>query len=299
MSWNPLKNKWLMLTLMALTWGSSFILIKKTLPVFDPYMIGSFRVGVSGLILAFAGIPALRKMKSKEVFWIAVAGFLGVFAPLFIFPIAQTRVSSSLAGMINALEPIFTIVIGVLLFAVRIRLVQIIGAVIGFAGAFILLFFSEASQDQDYLFYTMLMVLASVFYALSALIVKDKLQHIPTLEVSSGIYTFWMLPALVILGFSGFFTEVDFNSEQTWEAMGYLSFLTLISTTLAMILFYKLIQDTSAVFASTVSLLIPIVAVFWGIIDGEEFIAWYAVGGILILTGVYLIREKMNHRAIV
>lgn len=288
-----------MLILMTLTWGSSFILIKKTLKVFDPYMIGSFRVGISGLILAAMGIPALRRMKPKEVFWIAVAGFLGIFAPLFMFPIAQTRVSSSLAGMINALEPIFTIILGIILFSLRIRLIQIIGAVIGFAGAFMLLFFSEASQDQNYFFYTMLMVLASVFYALSALIVKDKLQHIPTMDVSSGIYTFWMLPALAILGFSGFFSEVDFTTGETWQAMGYLGFLTLISTTLAMILFYKLIQDTSAVFASTVSLLIPIVAVFWGIIDGEEFIIWYAVGGIMILAGVYLIRERQSNKPIV
>ncbi len=290
--WKILTNKWLLLGLMALTWGSSFILIKRSLEIFTPVQIGAFRVGMSGLILALWGIPALLKMKKSELFWLSLAGLCGNFVPMFIFPIAQTRVSSSLAGMINALEPIFVLVLGFLFFGIRSRYSQVIGAVIGFAGAGLLLYFSEASTDSSYIFYTAIMVLASAAYATSSLIVKAKLNHLPSMNISTGVYTIWMLPSLIILGFSGFFNDINFQTSTTWTALGYLSILTFIGTTLAMALFYKLIQDTSAVFASSVSFLIPIVAVLWGVLDGEKFIIWYGIGGFLILIGIYLIREK-------
>ena len=287
-----LKNKYFLLGIMALTWGSSFILIKKTLPVFTPFQMGAFRVGFSGLLLSFIGFKALKKYTKKDIFWLVVTGFFGNFIPMFVFPLAQTRVSSSLAGMINALEPIFTLVLGYLLFSKKPQKLQNIGAIIGFGGAFILLSFSDTEHSGNYLFYTLLMVIASAFYAISSLIVKEKLQHLRSTELSSSIYTLWMLPSFIILIFSGFFTEIDFSLKETWTAMGYLLFLTVISTTLVMLLFYKLIQDTSAVFASSVSFLIPLVAVIWGILDGEHFVMWYALGGILILIGIYLIKEK-------
>lgn len=279
---------------MALTWGTSFILIKRSLLTFTPLQIGSFRVAFSGVVMAFFGIPILRKLNKKEFLWMAIAGFFGIFTPMFMFPFAQTKVSSSLAGMINALEPIFTIVLGFILFGLRIKPHQILGAVIGFIGASTLLYFSEAGTDNTYIFYTLVMVLASLFYAVSALIVNVKLDHINSKSLTGGIYTIWMVPAWLLLVSSDFFGATDFSSQQTWESLGALGFLTIVSTTLAMFLFYKLIHETSAVFASTVSLIIPVVAVIWGIIDGETFLIWYALGGILILIGVYLIREKID-----
>lgn len=103
-----------------------------------------------------------------------------------------------------------------------------------------------------------------------------------------------MIPSLIILGFSGFFTQIDYSLPATLESLGYLVFLTVVSTTLVMFLFFKLVQDTSAVFVSSISLLIPVIAVFWGILDGEKFTLWYALGGILVLIGVYFIRDKQE-----
>lgn len=104
-----LQNKYFLLLIISITWGSSFILIKKTLPVFDPYQIGAFRAGLSGLLLAFIGFPAMRRMRKIDIFWIALSGLFGNFLVVFIFPFAQQEVSSSLAGIINALDPIFTL----------------------------------------------------------------------------------------------------------------------------------------------------------------------------------------------
>ncbi|TXK71161.1 DMT family transporter [Mesonia sp. HuA40] len=284
------KNKWFLLSIMALTWGSSFILIKKSLLVFTPFQIGAFRVALSGLILASLGIPAMRKMSKRDLLWVILAGFFGNFLPMFLFPIAQTKVSSSLAGIINSLEPIFVLMLGYLLFKIKSQPTQVMGAVIGFLGAATLLYFSEVSTQESQIGFTLLMVFASASYALSALIIKLKLQHVKSIQVSSSVFTFWMMPSIIILLFTDFF-NVSFSSEAL-EALGYLSFLSIFGTAIGIVLFYKLIQDTSAVFASTVSYLLPIVAVIWGVIDGEQFNFYYLLGAVLILIGIYLIREK-------
>lgn len=291
-----LQNKFVLLLIISITWGSSFILIKKTLPVFEPYQIGAFRAGLSGLLLAFIGFPTLWKMKRKDVFWIAVSGLFGNFLVVFIFPFAQTEVSSSLAGIINALDPIFTLVVGALLFGIRNKTIQYFGAIIGFVGAFILVYNSGSEDSHNHYFYIILLIIGAALYAVSALIVEKKLNHIKSVDLASSIYTIWMLPALIILAFSGFFTEIDYTQPETRESLGYLVFLTVVSTTLVMFLYFKLVKDTSAVFASTSSLLIPIVAVFWGILDDEKFTLWYALGGILVLIGVYFIRENSKQK---
>lgn len=286
------QNKYFLLIIIAITWGSSFILIKKTLPIFDPYQIGSFRAGLSGLILSFFGFSALKKMSKRDVFWIALSGLFGNFLVVFIFPIAQQGVSSSLAGIINALDPIFTLILGALLFGIRNKMIQYAGAIIGFVGAIVLVSTSNSGNGENHLYYTLLLTIGSALYAIAALIIEKKLSHIKSTDISTGIYTIWMVPSLLILGFSGFFTEIDYSQNETLTALSYLVFLTIISTTLVIFLFFKLVQDTSAVFASSISLLIPLVSVIWGILDHEKFTVWYAVGGILIMISVYLIREK-------
>jgi len=288
---NVIQNKWVLLIILALTWGSSFILIKKSLDVFNPFQIGAIRIGVSGLILMRFGLPALLKMSRNTLLWLGIAGFFGCFFPMFLFPIAQTHVSSSLAGILDSLVPIFVLVLGFLIFGIKSKWLQVIGAITGFIGAAALMWFSETRTEESVVGYALLIVLATASYAFSALLIKHKLQHVPSIQLSTGVFTFWMIPSLVILLVTGFFQDFQSTSE-TWTALGYLSILTIVGTAIAIVLYYKLIQDTSPVFASTVTYLLPLVAVFWGLLDGEKFTIWYVFGGILILVGIYLIREK-------
>lgn len=285
------ENRWFLLTVLALTWGSSFILIKKSLLVFSPYEIGAFRVSVSGLILCYIGFPALRKMNRNTIFWLVLAGFFGNFLPMYLFPIAQTRVSSSLAGILDSLVPIFVLILGFFLFGIKSKWLQVFGAFIGFAGAAMLMYFSEATSEESKLGYALLVVLATASYGAAGLIIKEKLQHVPSVKLSSAVFSVWMIPSLIVLFLSGFFNDFKDNPN-TWEALGYLSILTVMGTAIAVMLYYKLIQQTSAVFASTVTYLMPLVAVIWGLMDGEKFSVWYVIGGMLILWGIYLIREK-------
>ena len=285
------KNRWFLLGILAITWGSSFIMIKKSLLVLTPYQIGSIRVAVSGLLLMFIGFPAIRKMPKKYLGWVALSGVLGNFLPLFLFPIAQMKVSSSLTGILDSVVPVFVLIFGFIFFKISSKFIQSVGALIGFIGAAVLIYFSEPSSDGSSFGYSLLVILGAACYAAAAVIVKQKLQNVPSIDLSAAVYTIWMFPALVILSFSGFFEEFE-NTKATWEGLGYLAVLTVIGTTLAMILYYKLIQDTSAVFASTVTYLLPLVATMWGLIDGERFSIWYLAGGLLIFAGIYLIQER-------
>lgn len=285
------ENRWVLLIIIGLTWGSSFILIKRSLLAFTPFQIGAFRVGISGLLLAFIGIPAIRKMDKKTLFWVAITGFFGNFLPMFLFPIAQTRVSSSLAGILDSLVPLFVLVFGFLIFGIKSKGLQVLGAAIGFVGAAMLMYFSEASSEESNIGYALLVVLATACYAMAALIIKERLHHIRSKDLSGAVFTVWMIPSFLILIFSGFFNDFE-ASPQSLESLGYLSILTVMGTAIAIILYYKLIQNTTPVFASSVTYLLPLVAVMWGLLDGERFSVWYVIGGFLILWGIYLIREK-------
>lgn len=289
-----LNNRWFLFIFLSLTWGSSFILVKKSLIAFTPYEIGAIRVAVSGLVLGVIGFPAIFKMPRKTLFWVIVAGFFGNFLPMFLFPIAQQKVSSSLAGILDALFPIFVLAFGFLIFGIKSRWSQIMGGIMGFLGAASLIYFSEANTEDSQFWYAMLVVLAGASYAINALVIKEKIPNLSSVKLTAAVFSFWSIPSLIILYFTGIFQNFELTPERT-EAMGYLGFLTLFGTAIAMALYYKLIQNTNPVFASSVSYLLPIVAVMWGILDGEDFTFWYIISGVLILIGIYLIREKKKN----
>ncbi|PWH86548.1 DMT family transporter [Brumimicrobium oceani] len=288
---NIFGNRWFLLIILALTWGSSFIMIKKSLLEFSPYEIGSLRVLISGIILSMIGIPVIRKMNRVTLFYVALAGLFGNFLPLYLFPMAQTHISSSLAGVLDSLVPIFVLILGFLFYGVKTQISQIFGAIIGFFGAATLMYFSESNTEETQIGYALMVVFATVCYAVAALIIKDKLSKLTSIELTASMFTLWAIPALVILLSSGFTKNHNFDYE-TLTAFGFVSILAIFGTTIAIVLYYKLIQDTSPIFASSVSYLLPIFAVMWGLIDGEKFSPWYIFSGVLILIGVYLIREK-------
>lgn len=280
-------NKWFVLALLSLTWGSSFILIKLSINEFSPFQVGALRLTIAGLALVGFGIRNFKYIPKKTLPWVIIGGSCGNFFPMFLFPLAQKQVSSSMAGILDSLVPIFVLIFGFLFFGIKSRANQVLGALIGFVGAFVLMMNGgEASGD---LFHSSMIILATIFYALSGLIISKHLKGLPSFKLSSVVFTIWLGPALLILGLTGFFDEFKATPEQL-KGLGYISILALVGTALAMILYYRLIQQTSAIFASTVTYLMPIVAIIWGILDGESFTWIHALGGMLILLGVYLIQ---------
>lgn len=286
-----IENRWFLLVILTLTWGSSFIMIKKSLLVFSPYEIGSFRVFISGLLLSFIGIPVLRRIDKKTLWYILLAGLFGNYVPLYLFPLAQTKIDSSLAGILDSLIPVFVVILGFLFYRIKPKISQILGVILGFIGAASLIHFSDSSGGNANIAYSMLIVLACISYAVSALLIKNKLAHLNSIDITSSMFTIWAIPAFFMLLFGGTFSSTELN-DVTYRAFGFISILSVMGTALAIMIYYQLIQKTGPIFASSVSYLLPIVAVMWGILDGEVFNSWYLLSGLLILTGINLISEK-------
>ena len=279
------------LLFLSLIWGTSFILIKKGLVVYAPEQLAALRIVIS----AVSFIPFLffywRKIDWSKWPYLIIVGLCGSGIPAFLFAIAQTRVSSSVAGILNSLTPLFTLVLGILIFGSTLVWSKVVGVLIGLAGAILLILFGSEEGIGGDLAYVLLIVLAGICYATSVNTVGAYLKDMDSIIISAVSFGVIGIPAGIYLLFSNF-TTVFMEAEGAWEAFGYITILALGSTVLASIIFFKLVQWTSPVFASTVAYLIPIVALLWGVWDGEKISVFHILGMGLILTGVYLSRQK-------
>ncbi|MDA9977399.1 DMT family transporter, partial [Polaribacter sp.] len=146
------------------------------------------------------------------------------------------------------------------------------------------------NPDQNYWF-ALLIIIASVGYAFNVNIVKKHLQDVDALAITTGNFILLLIPAIIVLVCTDFFTE--FEASQTGiEALGYISILSIVGTGIAKTMFNKLVQISNPVFSSSVTYLIPIVAIFWGVFDNEKLSLIQVVAGFLILFGVYLVNKK-------
>lgn len=287
----PEKEKWILLIILSLIWGSSFILIKKSLEHFNPYQVGALRVLISGILLSPIAILNRKKFPKESLKWLIIAALAGNFIPMFLFPIAETKVSSSIAGIMNSMMPIFTIILGAFFWKTPTTKRQIIGILISFSGV-VLMMVSGEQNAQTPPFYVGLLLFAAFLYAVSVTTVGAKLTHVPAKMMSSFVFFYILaLPSLVSLLGSNFFHEFSFTQEKV-QGLGYVLVLSVLGTGLAMMLQYRLMSVSNPLFTSTVTLLMPIVAVIWGLIDGEEFSMMQLMGGGIILGGLVFLRSK-------
>lgn len=288
---NPEKERWVLLVVLSIIWGSSFILIKKSLEHFTPYEVGALRVLIAGIVLLPLAILNIKKFPRKHLKWLIIAAVTGNFIPMFLFPIAETQISSSIAGIINSMMPIFVIIVGTLFWKFSTSKRQLIGVAISFSGACILAL-SGGESGELKLIPIVLLLLATLCYAISTTTVKSKLHEIPAKILSAFVFSFVLiLPSLITLVFSGFFNNLHAN-ENLFVGLGFVSLLSIFGTGLAMMLNYRLLSISTPLFASTVTLLMPVVAVVWGILDGEKLTPMQGLGGVVILAGLIFLRAK-------
>lgn len=290
------QTKWLYLAVLSLIWGSSFILIKKGLVGLTAMQLGALRILLAALFLFAIGFNSLKKIKRKDWKWISASAFLGTFFPAFLFAYAETEIDSAVAAILNSTTPLLTFILGLCFFGTFFVKRQFIGVIIGLVGT-VLLILSGASVNpgQNYWF-ALLPLLASLMYAFNANIIKFHLQEISAMGIAVSSFVVLFLPTLGILFYSGFFEEKTFSSDQTWISLFYVAILAVAGTGLAKIFFNKLIHMSTAVFASSVTYLIPIVAFLWGFLDGEKFSWLQLLSAGVILIGVYLANKKVSSR---
>jgi drug/metabolite transporter (DMT)-like permease len=284
----PVLLDWIVLIALMLVWGSSFILIKKSLLGFDNLQVGALRVSISFIALLPFIFSRLKKINRHNFHLFLIAGVLGNAIPAFLFAKAQTGLDSFMVGTLNSLTPLFTLMFGVWLFGRKTIIANVVGVIIGFAGAAGLLYVAGGGSFVFNLSPALIVVVATMCYALQMNFIKNYLFNYDPVTIASLAFVFIGIPSMIFL-FSGtdFYFRVQ-NHPLAMQSLGYVSLLSVFGTALAIMANYWLIKRTSALFASSVTYLMPVVSILWGIIDGEIFRISYIFWISVILIGVYM-----------
>ena len=281
---------WMLFILLCITWGSSFVIMKEGLKLLSPWQVASVRIISAGLVLIPFGWQSFRRIPRDRWGLIFLSGLLGTFFPAFLFCIAETRIDSSLAGIMNALTPIFTLLIGVTIFAQQIPLMKWVGVGIGFVGLVFLILSGDQGISLSHTGYASFVLLATLFYGINVQMVNRYMKDIPSRDIATIAFTLLVIPAALILAITGFFSApvtVIYSSSTLASAL-----LGVIGTAVASIVFYMLLKRAGPLFASMVTYGIPFVALFWGLVAGESINQWQVLGLCTILVGVFLANKK-------
>ena len=282
---NPV-NPYVFLGILAIIWGSSFILMKEGLKHFSSYQVAAMRISFAGIAL----IPFVKwrkvVIKAGDLKYFIISGILGSAIPAFLFTAAQTKISSSLAGAINGLTPLFALLVAVVFVGVKFNKLKVYGVIVGLLGAFFLIVGQELNFDIKY---TSLAVLAAVCYGINVNIIKQKLNDYPPRLVAALPLAIISIIGVGVMLYLGF--DVSWNQEQDVKSLVAIVLLAVVGTSLSLVMFNRLIQQTNTVFATSVTYLIPIVALFWGFLANETISSNQMIGLGFILIAIWLIRK--------
>lgn len=283
-------TKWLLLFILALTWGSSFILIKKALIGLSPIEIGALRIIFAGVLLLGIGFKKLKKIDKKYWKPLFITAIFGTFIPVFLFSYAITEIDSSIAAVLNSLTPLITMIIGVVFYNFSFTKKQILGLFIGLFGTLVLLYHSAIANPTHNYFYAFLVLLAATGYAFSVNYIKRKFKNLDAISITTATLTVLIPFASIVIIFSGFFEKEP--SKLLYTSIGFVFILAAFGTSMAMLLFNRLIQISSPVFSASVSYLITLVAVIWGTLDGEILSLIQCLAAVLIVWGIIIAQKK-------
>lgn len=281
---------WLIFLSLCLIWGSSFILMKTGMETLSPYQVASIRLISSGVVLLPFALKAYKSIPASKRLLVILSGLLGSFFPAYLFCIAETKIDSALAGILNALTPLFVIITGIAFFQLRINMQQFLGMLIGFIGL-CLLVAAGSNISLAYFGYALLVLLATLFYGINVNMVGRYLHGVGSLEIASMAFVFLIIPCLLILYFTGYFHLPLGNPAYIRSTLAS-AVLGIFGTAAASTLFYMLVKRAGTLFASTVTYGIPFVAIGWGIWHGEQVNAQQVLCLTVILGGVYLVNKK-------
>ncbi|MCE2961902.1 MAG: DMT family transporter [Chitinophagales bacterium] len=295
--------QWLTLILLGTIWGSSFILMKIGTRSFSTIELSVLRMFFGGCLALPFLFSILKKYDKKILFWMLVSSLLGSGIPSLFYAYSASRMDSNLNGVINSLTPLFTLIVGIIWLKYKTSLLSLIGIFIGFFG--VLMLFTQKNTTFTQAQYAVFPLLATMMYGINMNIVKVKLSHLPSIDILKGVFGILGWLSLPIALYLGVLNDLDFsqcsfnfwvsNSDTTIQKMKSIEamfILGFIGSFIASLVFYRLLKQTNALFASTNTYLIPLMSIFWGFMDGE-MITWVHFASLLIiLFGVYLVGKN-------
>ena len=275
---------WLALLILSLIWGTSYILMKKGLESFSPYQVGALRIVITFICLLPVALRHFHHLNKTNILSIIIIGLFGSVIPAFLFPLAETKISSSLAGMLNSLSPVFTLVFGITIYKRKAIGTQIAGVFLGLLGAAGLLYTGSFTFNL----YGLLVVLATILSGISSNEVS-KVKELNGIKITALSFFVTSPLAIIYLMFSDL--SVPVHTENWVRNLSYIGILAVLGSAVALVIYYLLIRDTSPIFASSVTYFIPIVATLWGLADNEQFYSSMLISIIFIFAGVFIINR--------
>jgi drug/metabolite transporter (DMT)-like permease len=288
---NNQQQKWFYLIILSIVWGSSFILMKKALLGITPIQLGALRMIFTAIFLLSIAFSSIKKIKKRHWKYIIYTALAGTFIPGFLFAFAITTIDSSIVSILNSFTPFNTLILGSIFFGFAFKKAQLYGVLIGLVGTSVLILKgADLHPDQNY-WYALLIIIASVGYAFNANMLKKYLSDLDALAITTGNFLLLIIPATIVLCCTDFFETFDSGNEVLMHSLGYLVVLSVLGTGIAKSIYNKLVHISDPVFSSSVTYLIPLVAIFWGVLDGEKLSLIQVFSGAIILIGVYLVNK--------
>jgi drug/metabolite transporter (DMT)-like permease len=288
---NDYNKKWFYLAILSLIWGSSFILIKKGLVGLNSVQLASLRMIFAASVIYIYSYNSIKKIPKKSWKWIVITAYLGTFFPVYLISYGQTEIESGLASIITTVTPINTLIIGIIFFSLTFSIKQLLGLFIGLVGAVLLLYEASETNLNSNIYFSFFIYLTTVGYAASVNLIKKYLTNIPPEAVTAGIFLSISPPAIIVLYFSDF-TDLNFQDPLILKSIFFVLVLGVFGSAIAQTLFNKFVKIASPIFASAVTYTMPVVAIFWALIDGEILSIMQFFATAIILIGVYLVNKR-------
>ena len=288
---NDYNKKWFYLVILSLIWGSSFILIKKGLVGLNSVQLASLRMIFAASVIYIYSYNSIKKIPKKSWKWIVITAYLGTFFPVYLISYGQTEIESGLASIITTVTPINTLIIGIIFFSLTFSIKQLLGLFIGLVGAVLLLYEASETNLNSNIYFSFFIYLTTVGYAASVNLIKKYLTNIPPEAVTAGIFLSISPPAIIVLYFSDF-TDLNFQDPLILKSIFFVLVLGVFGSAIAQTLFNKFVKISSPIFASAVTYTMPVVAIFWALIDGEILSIMQFFATAIILIGVYLVNKR-------
>jgi drug/metabolite transporter (DMT)-like permease len=290
-------HTWILLIVLAFIWGSSFILMKRAMygPDGEIYLsstrVAALRMVVASIVMLPFILKGLKPNYRKFKWPLAAVGFFGNGIPAFLFTTAQTKLDSGITGILNSLTPLFTLIVAMVVFGRRYLLLNYLGILVALIGAILLITGHRSSMSGAPAWAYALVVLATMMYAISVNVIRNMLADLSPIHIT-GLALLWVSPfCLGFLIYDGFFQELAIN-PMLMKGLPFALILAVFGTSISLILFNQLIKMSNALFASSVTYLMPIMAIIWGYIDGELIaLSDIALAGVII-SGIYLVNLK-------
>ena len=288
---NDYNKKWFYLAILSLIWGSSFILIKKGLVGLNSVQLASLRMIFAASVIYIYSYNSIKKIPKKSWKWIVITAYLGTFFPVYLISYGQTEIESGLASIITTVTPINTLIIGIIFFSLTFSIKQLLGLFIGLVGAVLLLYEASETNLNSNIYFSFFIYLTTVGYAASVNLIKKYLTNIPPEAVTAGIFLSISPPAIIVLYFSDF-TDLNFQDPLILKSIFFVLVLGVFGSAIAQTLFNKFVKIASPIFASAVTYTMPVVAIFWALIDGETLSIMQFFATVIILIGVFLVNKR-------